>query len=57
MGESTAHQTRLEVSEKYAKGELEDVGSRELLDATSPDLNFISGVVDLRAALDVRGPQ
>lgn len=45
-------QTQLDLSEKYAKGEAEAVGSRQLLDATSRGVNFITGIVDLYAALD-----
>jgi hypothetical protein len=53
--EDSAGQTQRGFSQKYSKGELEAVGSRELLDASSRGMNFITGIVDVDAALDAGG--
>jgi len=52
VGERVASQAQLEFSQEYSKGELEGMGSRELLDAPSRGMNFITGIVDNYAALD-----
>jgi hypothetical protein len=44
-------QSHLDLYEKYAKGEPEAVGSWQLLGATPRGVNFITGIVDLYAAL------
>jgi hypothetical protein len=54
-GENADRQTQFGFAQKYSKGELEAVGSRELLDATSRGANFITGIVDVYAALDASG--
>lgn len=53
MGERPALQAQLEFSQKYSKGELEGMGSRELLEAPSHGMNSITGIVDNSAAVDV----
>jgi len=50
MGERAALQAQLEFSQKYSKGELEGMGSRELLEAPSHGMNSITGIVDNSAA-------
>lgn len=51
MGER-AIQAHVEFSQRYAKGELEEMGSCELLEAASRSVNFIRGIVDNYVALD-----
>lgn len=51
MGERGARQEHLEFSEEYSKGELEGMGSRELLEAPYGG-NFITRIVDIYVALD-----
>jgi len=52
MGERAARHAELEFSQKYSKGELEGMGSCELLEATSRGTNFITGIVNNYATLD-----
>jgi len=52
MGERAARQAELEFSQKYSKGELEGMGSSELLEATSRGTNFITGIVNNYATLN-----
>jgi hypothetical protein len=52
VGERADRQAQLEFSQEYSKGELEGMGSRELLEAPSRGMNFITGIVDNYAALD-----
>jgi hypothetical protein len=52
MGEIEARQAQLEFSQEYSKGGLEGMGSRELLEAPSRGMSFITGIVDNYAALD-----
>ena len=52
MGERAARQAELEFSQKYSMGELEGMGSSELLEATSRGTNFITGIVNNYATLD-----
>jgi hypothetical protein len=52
MGERAARQAKLEFSQRYSRGELEEMGSSELLEATSRGTSFITGIVDNYAALD-----
>ena len=50
--EKAARQAELEFSQKYSKGELEGMGSSELLEATSRGTNFITGIVNNYATLN-----
>lgn len=50
--EKAARQAELEFSQRYSKGELEGMGSSELLEATSRGTNFITGIVNNYATLD-----
>ena len=52
MGERAARQAELEFSQKYSKGELEGMGSSELLEATSRGTNFITGIINNHAERD-----
>ena len=52
MGERAARQAELEFSQKYSKGELEGMGSSELLEATSCGTNFITGIINNYATLN-----
>jgi hypothetical protein len=58
MGERAARQAELEFSQEYSKGELEGMGSSELLEATSRGTNVITGIVDNWATLTgIRRPK
>jgi hypothetical protein len=52
VGENAASQAQLEFSQEYSRGELEGMGSRELLEAPSRGMNFMTGIVENYAALD-----
>jgi hypothetical protein len=50
--EEAARQAQLEFSQRYSKGELEGMGSHELLEASSRGMNSITGLLDDYVTLD-----